>query len=594
MSNHGSDQDDTRELLIIYATETGNAQDTADYIARQCRRIHIRCRISNIEDITVTDLLYETVVVFVISTTGSGVEPRSMTPLWTSLLRSNLPKDTFEDLSFTVFGLGDTAYEKFCWAAKKLSRRMQSLGATEFVERGEGDDQHQLGLDGTLRPWTESLVTRLVDVFPLPEGLQIEPNSRLPPPRVSLKSADDQKADDQEARILGLPYYQATVKANRRTTPPEWYQDVRQIELGFNEDIMYEPGDVAVIHPITQATEVEQFLVSLDWGENLDNPLEFKKNVYDQSIPPHIPKVTTLRCLFSRFLDFNAVPRRAFFQFLRHFTTDELEREKLDDFLSVEGADELYEYCYRVRRTIQEVLQEFRSVKIPMDYIFDVFPPLRPREFSIASSVTKHPREIQLCIAIVRYRTKLKLPRKGVCTSYISALQQGDAVQVGIKKGFIKLPTNLHTPVLCIGPGTGIAPMRAVMEKRIALGAYANSLYFGCRSSQKDHHYGSEWKEYSSQQKLHYRVAFSRDQPEGEKRIYVQDLIMEDAEHIWNVIGLHKGWVYISGSSNKMPSAVKEAIARAVEIRSGLSADAAQKYVRDMVLEGRLMEECWG
>ena len=92
-----------------------------------------------------TDLISESIVVFVISTTGSGVEPRSMTPLWTNLLRSDLPSDTFEDLPYTVFGLGDTGYEKFCWAAKKLSRRLQSLGATEFHERGEADEQHPLG-----------------------------------------------------------------------------------------------------------------------------------------------------------------------------------------------------------------------------------------------------------------------------------------------------------------------------------------------------------------------------------------------------------------------------------------------------------------
>lgn len=79
------------------------------------------------------------------STTGSGVEPRSMTPFWKNLLRGDLPPDTFEDLYFSVFGLGDTAYEKFCWAAKKLSRRLESLGAFEFYERGEGDEQHPLG-----------------------------------------------------------------------------------------------------------------------------------------------------------------------------------------------------------------------------------------------------------------------------------------------------------------------------------------------------------------------------------------------------------------------------------------------------------------
>lgn len=116
-----------------------------------------------------------------------------------------------------------------------------------------------------------------------------------------------------------------------------------------------------------------------------------------------MPPVASLRELFSQYLDFNAVPRRSFFQFLRYFTADEMERERLDEFLSPQGAvgyytlslylaykitkDDLYEYCFRVKRTIREVLTEFRNVKIPKEYIFDVFPSLRSREFSIASSV---------------------------------------------------------------------------------------------------------------------------------------------------------------------------------------------------------------
>jgi sulfite reductase alpha subunit-like flavoprotein len=91
------------------------------------------------------DLISENLVIFVASTTGSGVEPRAMTELWNTLLRSDLPEDLFEGLPFAVFGLGDTSYESFNWAAKKLSRRMQSLGAEEIMERGEGDEQHPLG-----------------------------------------------------------------------------------------------------------------------------------------------------------------------------------------------------------------------------------------------------------------------------------------------------------------------------------------------------------------------------------------------------------------------------------------------------------------
>ncbi|KAF8903479.1 hypothetical protein CPB84DRAFT_1814646 [Gymnopilus junonius] len=586
--------DENRSLLIIYATETGNAQDAADYIARQCRRVAFRCRVIDIESFSLPDLLSEAIVIFVVSTTGSGVEPRSMTPFWKNLLRGDLPPDTFEDLYFSVFGLGDTAYEKFCWAAKKLSRRLESLGASELYERGEGDEQHPLGIDGTLLPWTEGLLNTLLDISPLPPGIEIKPANVLPSTRVSLNPTSqttlESSADPLKSDTL---YHTATVKANDRITAEDWYQDVRHFEIDFDDDIQYDPGDVAIIHPSASSTDVDSFLFTMSWTDSADQPFEIEQVMHDQSLPDHLPKITTLRDLFTRFLDFNAVPRRSFFQYLRHFTSDDLEREKLDEFLLPEGAEELFEYCYRVRRTIHEVLSEFQHVKIPKDYIFDVFPAIRPREFSIASSIKKHPHQIHLCVAIVKYRTKLKIPRKGICTSYLSTLKAGDTIRVGIKKGLLKLPDDNDTPVICVGPGTGIAPMRSVIEQRTASGAHANTLYFGCRSEPKDHHYGSEWQAYLEKQQLQYRAAFSRDSPEGQKRTYVQDLIRQDSEDIWKLVGEHKGWVLISGSSNKMPAAVKEAVAFAAEKHGGLSADQAKEYVQSMIKEGRLIEECW-
>lgn len=127
----------------------------------------------------------------------------------------------------------------------------------------------------------------------------------------------------------------------------------------------------------------------------------------EQPLPANVPSALTLREAFTKYLDINAVPRRSFFDLLRHFATDDLERDKLDDFCTPEGQvslslsllvatiimmnssnakEDLYDYCQRVRRTIREVVSEFRSARIPKEYIFDLFPPLRPRQFSIASS----------------------------------------------------------------------------------------------------------------------------------------------------------------------------------------------------------------
>eukprot|EP00061_Rhincodon_typus_P018677 g47945.t1 len=157
-------------------------------------------------------------------------------------------------------------------------------------------------------------------------------------------------------------------------------------------------------------------------------------------LPARLPQPCTVKYLVERYLDINCVPRRSFFDLLSYFSPDEMEREKLKEFSSAEGQDELYSYCNRLRRTTLEVSQtmppvSFHIVKnpkilydfphttsaIPVDYLFDLIPEIRPRAFSIASSQLAYPSQIQILMAVVRYRTKLKKPRCGLCSSWLGS-----------------------------------------------------------------------------------------------------------------------------------------------------------------------------
>lgn len=224
---------------------------------------------------------------------------------------------------------------------------------------------------------------------------------------------------------------------------------------------------------------------------------------------------------------------------------------------------------------------------------------MRPREFSIASSSKLNPREVELCVAIVNFKTKLRVARRGVCTRYLVSLHPGVQIRIDIEKGYIKAPDDPSTPIICVGPGTGVAPMRALIYSRVCDGSRENTLYFGCRSASKDSHFASEWSELVKAQQLEYRPAFSRDVRTGNKdnvnaeRTYVQHLIQEDAKRIWELVGERGAWVYISGSSNQMPKAVKGAIeASAIEV-GGLTEDEARTFMRRLVDDGCLYEECW-
>lgn len=629
---NGTDADDLEadDILVLYATETGSAQDAADRIARHVRRAQYKARVFSMEDYRVEDLITEPLVIFVISTTGTGAQPRMMTPMWNMLLRSDLPSDLFEETQFAVFGLGDTSYDKFCWPAKKLCRRLENLGGQMFMERGEGDEQDRAGIDGALDPWMDDLVEALGG--PPPSNAKAGPSFPPPPARARVTAVDDvklkrkissesalkKKASSDSVGLKAKPsserlsagrkdpeqwrwpvadvpgYYEATLSANERITAEGWNQDVRHFEFDFDDDIQYVPGDAAVVHPEVDANEVDDFLATNGWKKVADKPFRVSQAMSDQTFPAHLPSVVTLRLLFTRYLDFTAIPRRSFFQFILHFTSDEREREKLEEFVGEEGADDLYEYCYFVRRNIKEVLEDFHSVKIPTQYVFDVFPPLRPREFSMASSIQKHPQRIQLCVAIVRYKTKMKAPRKGVCTTYMANFEIGDKIYMSIRKGFIpRFPPS--TPLIGVGPGTGLAPIRALVEERLTeQPSTSTTFYFGCRSATKDQHYASQMTNYARDpsRQFSYRVACSRDGPEGVKRTYVQDLIYEDKERVWRLIEGGAALV-ISGASNKMPAGVREAVRTCMMECTGCDEEAAVVYVERMEKEGRLIEDCW-
>ncbi|KZV82038.1 riboflavin synthase domain-like protein [Exidia glandulosa HHB12029] len=599
---HAASDGEERILLVLYATETGNSLDIAERVAREARRRHFHTRVTSMDDYPLAELINEHLVIFVLSTTGAGQEPRPMAPLWNMLLRSDLPNDLFDHLDYAVFGLGDSSYEKFNWAAKKLARRLESLGARHIIERGEGDEQHRLGIDGALDPWMQDLFSTLLAMYPIPNGLAILPSQLLPPARVHLEPVPAQSVVDSTSSASDVPlphHHFGVLVENKRLTAEDWTQDVRHLSIKFEDDISYAPGDVALLYPQANADDVETLLARLGWHDTADSPIRIR-----QGLPAHFPaegeNKTTLREVMTKYVDIAAVPRRSFFEWIRHFTSDEQHKEKLEEFCTPEGQEDLYDYVHRVRRTILEVLLEFKSVDIPPDYVFDVFPLMRPRMFSIASSLKMHPKEVQLCIAIVQYRTRLKTPRRGVCTSYLARLPVGTRVQVGFQKGTMRPPDDASTPILCVGPGTGVAPMRALVEERIATGSNRNTLYFGCRSARADQHYADEWAAHEARQALTYRPAFSRDAPSASglpssrDRVYVQDVLRHDAQSVWEIIGPRgNGVVYIAGSAGAMPRAVRAALVHSARAGGGLSEDEAQAFLLRLERENRLFEEGW-
>lgn len=496
-------------------------------------------------------------------------------------------------MQYAVFGLGDTSYAKYNFPAKKLFKRLQNLGAKPILPRGDGDDQHYLGYDGTLDPWLQNLWNVLLEKYPIPTNLEIIPDDVLPEPsfRISFLEGSDLTIgqNSEQSSMHGL---EMTLKSNERITRSDHFQDIRHVILESTDlKLSYQPGDVAVLRPHNLATDVRDFLDLMQWAKIADTPFILLPQSEDRPIPSHWPRTSTLRGLLTHHLDVFSTPRRSFFEFLAYFANDPMQKEKLREFSRPEGQDELYSYNQRPRRTIFEVLSDFHSVQIPLDYIIDVFPEIRPRQYSISSALRKHPNQIHLTVAIVLYKTMLQKERIGVCSKWIESLHPGDTIRVGIAKGTMKLPASIHTPAIFIGPGTGVAPVRSMIQERTLDKANDNVLFFGCRYKECDYVYADEWQEYEQQGMLEHHTAFSRDTPQ---KVYVQDILRRESKRVWEALSpIGRGVLYLSGSAEKMPTDVEKALRDIFQTEGDMSVEEAEAYLGLLERSRRYQQECW-
>ncbi|KAM0745689.1 NADPH dependent diflavin oxidoreductase 1 [Meredithblackwellia eburnea MCA 4105] len=597
---------ESRSLLVLHASVTGTSIDVAERIGRIGRREGWAVDVKGVAEFDQSELLSSQLIVFVLPTTGNGAPPPSFVPLWTALLHPALPPDFLEDLRYAVFGLGDSSYAKYNWVAKKMSRRLDLLGATSVIERGEGDDQNEWGIESTFPDWVSSFYEAIDPLFPVsPNFVRLSPDD-IPPPRARLDPvitngvSPTVENKQRDPRLWARDVRWAKVIRMERVTPDEWFQDVRTVVLELPEGMSCTAGDILEILPENSVEDVEKFLTAAGWGEFADTPYTLTATNPYQPLPPSLPSssTTTLRSLLTKTLDISRVPLLSFFEFLSHFTSDVMQ-EKLRYFCTGEGQDDLNDYTLRPKRTIGEVMWEFRSAIVPKEFCLDLLPTLRPRGFSIAgcggSEGGPERNTAELLVAIVKYRTMMSVPRKGVCTTYISKLQPGDLVPVRIDgSGLLRLPTvneeGKQRPLIMVGPGTGVAPFRALMMERKRAGAKENLLFFGCRSSSNDYYYQQEWTELVNEGILELSLAPSRDQ---EEKVYVQHKIPLYGKKIWEYLN-RDGLLFVCGSSTQMPKSVKKAFLSVFRSEGSLDEAGAEAFWDRLEREGRLVEETWG
>lgn len=455
-----------------------------------------------------------------------------MKQFWRHLLRKNLSTNLLQNLKYGVLGLGDSSYSKFNFAAKKLNKRLVQLGGNELLSIGLADDQHDLGIDAVVDPWIKQLWEEIANIFNVPVEDKIDKaNLIIERYNVSIVEMDRSNSTIINKRSIDNLYQSntniyihetlvnnavkiGTIVENIRTTTEDHFQDVRLIKIQEN-DVIYNPGDVIYIRPKNSAEQVKHFFdILYEHNIKLFPNTIIKVSENEIKIPFVLNQILTLGEIVEQYWDLNFKPRRSTMHILSLISENALEKEKLCEFASSVGQEELYDYVNRPRRNILEVLADFphTTSKINIKLLFEIMSPIKPRPYSIASSLKATPNSIQILVAVVKYKTRLMEPRFGLCSNWLASLKTNDKVIFWLQKGTFQFKDS--KPMLLIGPGTGVAPFRSLLLEKAMEGKDLREyvLFFGCRNKDKDYHCRDDFERLSKENNLKVFCAFSRDQ----------------------------------------------------------------------------------
>jgi sulfite reductase (NADPH) flavoprotein alpha-component len=355
-------------------------------------------------------------------------------------------------------------------------------------------------------------------------------------------------------------------------------KDTRHIVVDIaGSGLTYRVGNSLGVYPTNRPQLVEEIIQNL--GATGNEPVML----------PRQPAALSLREALNHRLSL-AGPTRRFVETLAARTTDAQEKAQLEALLAP-GAKEALEIFLGQREFI-DLLEEFPHAKVTPQELVDHLRRLTPRLYSIASSPKVHPNQVHLTVVPVRYESNNRR-RYGVCSTFFAdrVTRRKTLIPVFVAETHFGLPDDPAKDIIMVGPGTGVAPFRAFVQERVAIGATGrNWLFFGDQHQATDFLYGEEWKRWLAEGKMaRVDTAFSRDQP---KKVYVQDRMRENAAELWAWL---KGgaYFYVCGDAHFMAKDVDAALHEIVAREGGMSVEAAAEYIKQMKKDRRYQRDVY-
>lgn len=348
--------------------------------------------------------------------------------------------------------------------------------------------------------------------------------------------------------------YLAPIKVNRELHK-EGDRSCLHIEFDIEcSKMRYDAGDHLAVYPVNDQALVEAIGKHCD--KDLNTVFSLINTDEDSSKKHPFPCPCSYRTALTHYVDITQNPRTHVLKELAEYCSDQEEKDKLKLMASTspEGKALYQQWIIEDNRNIVHILEDMPSCHPPLDYLCELLPRLQPRYYSISSSAKVHPNTVHVTAVVVEYKTPTGRTNKGVATTWLAmkipkAGEDYPTVPIFIRKSQFRLPTKPQTPVIMIGPGTGLAPFRGFIQERNYCKKEGKDvgetvLYFGCRKRKEDFIYEEELLEYEKSGLLKLHLAFSRDQPH---KVYVSNLLEQNADELWRIVGENNGHIYVCG-----------------------------------------------